>query len=87
MSVWRSITARSIPVLSPIRPGRVTSAPVLLTVIRDTNPPTVSLLGNVGTANVQVVYLQDGRTGQRRQPGELCFTNGLPVTAASLVAG
>ncbi len=53
--------------------GAITSAPVLLTVIRDTNPPTVAVVGNVGATNVQVIYSKTGRTGHRRQPRQLRF--------------
>ncbi|MGA2660050.1 MAG: lamin tail domain-containing protein, partial [Verrucomicrobiota bacterium] len=64
--------------------GAVTSAPVLLTVIRDTNPPTVAVVGNVGATNVQVFFSKTVELASAANAANYAFTNGLRVTAASL---
>jgi hypothetical protein len=64
--------------------GAITSAPIRLTVIPDTNPPTVALVGNVGVTNVQVIYSKTVELASAANPANYAFTNGLRVAAASL---
>ena len=64
--------------------GAVTSAPMLLTVLRDTNPPTVTLVGNIGATNVQVVYSKPVELASAANPANYVFRNGVAVSAASL---
>ncbi len=65
--------------------GSVTSAPAILTVNPDTNPPTVVQAINLGTTNVQIVYSKVvAAAGARQNIANYVFTNGLAVTGASL---
>lgn len=64
--------------------GSVTSAPALLTVDRDTNPPTVVQMINIGTTNVQIVYSKVVAAASATNVADYAFTDGLAVTGASL---
>ena len=64
--------------------GAVTSAPIPLTVIRDTVPPTVTSVGNVGSTNVLVVYSKPVEPASATNRANYVFTNALPVSGASL---
>ena len=64
--------------------GSVTSAPALLTVDRDTNPPTVIQAVNFGTTNLQIVYSRLVEAAGATNIGNYAFTDGLAVTGASL---
>jgi regulation of enolase protein 1 (concanavalin A-like superfamily) len=66
--------------------GSVTSAPVLLTVVRDTNPPTVVQALNIGMTNVEIVYSKPINASSATNIGNYAFTNNLAITAASLDA-
>ncbi len=66
--------------------GSVTSAPALLTVIRDTNPPVVVNVLNIGMTNVQVVYSKLVAAASATNAANYVFTKGLPVTGAALNA-
>jgi len=64
--------------------GSVTSAPALLTVDRDTNPPAVIQAVNFGTTNLQIVYSKLVEAAGATNIGNYAFTDGLAVTGASL---
>jgi hypothetical protein len=64
--------------------GSVTSAPAILTVNRDTNPPTVVRVANLGTTNLQMIYSKPVATAGATNIANYAFTDGLAVTGASL---
>jgi regulation of enolase protein 1 (concanavalin A-like superfamily) len=64
--------------------GAVTSSPSALTVLADTNPPTVLRVVNVGLTNVQILYSKPVEAASATNVANYLFTNGLPVTAAML---
>ncbi len=64
--------------------GSVTSAPAILTVARDTNPPTVVQTVNLGTTNLQIVYSQPVAAAGATNIANYAFTDGLAVTGAAL---
>jgi hypothetical protein len=64
--------------------GSVTSAPAILTVLRDTNPPVVVQAKYLGTTNVQIVYSKQVAAATATNLGHYVFTDGLPVTGAAL---
>jgi len=66
--------------------GSVTSAPAILTLSRDTNPPTVVQAINLGTTNVQIRFSKILAATSATNTANYVFTNGLPVTGASLNA-
>lgn len=66
--------------------GSVTSAPVTLNVNRDTTPPTVARAFNVGPTNVEIIYSKQVNPATATNISNYVFTNGLPITAASLNA-
>jgi regulation of enolase protein 1 (concanavalin A-like superfamily) len=66
--------------------GSVTSAPAILTLNRDTDPPTVVQAFNLGTTNVQIVFSKFLAVANATKIGNYVFTNGLPVTGALLNA-
>ncbi len=66
--------------------GAITSALATLTVLRDTNPPTVQQVYNVGTTSVAVVYSEGVTAGSATNLASYAFTNGLAITAASLAS-
>jgi len=66
--------------------GSVTSAPAMLTLSRDTNPPAVVQAINIGTTNVQITFSKILSAASATNIGNYVFTNGLPVTGASLKA-
>jgi len=66
--------------------GSVTSAPAILTLSRDTNPPTVVQAINIGTTNVQIRFSKILAAASATNTANYVFTNGLPVTGASLNA-
>jgi hypothetical protein len=55
-------------------------------VIRDTVPPTVARVFNVGGANVQVVFSKTVEAASATNLANYAFTNALPITGASLGA-
>ena len=64
--------------------GSVTSAPALLTVVPDTNPPAVLRVVNLGLTNVQVSFSKIVEAASATNAANFVFTNGLAVTGASL---
>jgi hypothetical protein len=64
--------------------GSLTSAPALLTVVPDTNPPTVVEAFNVGATNVQIIYSKIVAATSATNIANYAFIGGLPVTAVSL---
>jgi len=66
--------------------GVLTSAPMTLTVIRDTVPPAVLRTLNIGTTSVEVVYSKIVDPASATNTADYVFTNGLNISAASLAA-
>jgi hypothetical protein len=66
--------------------GAITSAPVLLSVLPDSVPPTVLRAFNLGTTNVQVVFSKPVEAASAANQANYVFTNSLAVTGASLGA-
>ena len=64
--------------------GSVTSAPVVLTVTLDTNPPAVLRAAYLSATNVQIVFSKPVETASATNLANYAFTNGLPITRASL---
>ena len=64
--------------------GSVTSAPALLSVEPDTNPPTVVQALNIGTTNVQIVYSKIVAAATATNIANYAFTDDLSATGASL---
>lgn len=64
--------------------GAITSSPIVLNVIADTVPPTVTRALNLGSTNVQVVFSEGVELASATAVTNYVFTNGLPITAASL---
>ena len=67
--------------------GAVTSAPVALSVTLDTNPPVVLNGYNVGSTNVELDFSKTLQAASATNLANYVFSDGLAVTAASLVAG
>ncbi len=66
--------------------GAVTSAPVTLTVARDTTPPTVLRAVNIGTTNVEVDYSKVLQAASATNLANYVLTNGTTISGASLSA-
>lgn len=66
--------------------GSVISALATLTVLRDTNPPTVTRIFNAGTGSVQVVFSKAVEAASATNAANYSFTNALPVTGGLLAA-
>jgi regulation of enolase protein 1 (concanavalin A-like superfamily) len=66
--------------------GSVTSAPSILTVRADTNPPAILNVVNLGLTNVQVTYSKMVEAASATNTANYVFTNGLAVTRAALSA-
>ena len=66
--------------------GTVTSAGATLTVIRDTVPPAVARVFNVGTTNVQVIFSKPVEAASATNLANYAFTNALPISGG-LLAG
>ena len=66
--------------------GAVTSAPVILTVTRDTTPPTVLRAVNIGTTNVEVDYSKVLQAASATNLANYVLTNGTTISGASLSA-
>jgi len=66
--------------------GSVTSTPALLTVLADTNPPTILSVVSLGLTNVQITYSKVVEAASATNAGNYVFTNGLAVTGATLKA-
>jgi regulation of enolase protein 1 (concanavalin A-like superfamily) len=66
--------------------GSITSAPSMLTVLRDTNPPVVVQAFNLGTNTVRVLYSKIVDAASATNTANYVFTNGLLVTGATLEA-
>lgn len=64
--------------------GAVTSAPVVLTVLRDTIPPAVLRAYNNGTNSAVVVYSKPVEAASATNTANYVFTNGLPVLGCML---
>ena len=64
--------------------GAVTSAPVVLSVTLDTNPPVVLRAFNIGTTNVEVDFSKTVEAASATNPANYSFTNGLAIAAAAL---
>ncbi len=61
--------------------GAATSAPVVLSVTLDTNPPVVLRAFNVGTTNVEVDFSKTLETASAASAANYSFVNGQPVTS------
>jgi hypothetical protein len=66
--------------------GVLTSAPITLTVIRDTVPPAVLSTLNIGTTTVEVVYTKAVDPASATNTANYVFTAGLKIASASLAA-
>ena len=66
--------------------GAVTSAPVTLTVTRDTTPPTVLRAVNIGTTNVEVDFSKALQAASATNLANYVLTNGTAISGASLAA-
>ncbi|HEV7927356.1 MAG TPA: lamin tail domain-containing protein, partial [Verrucomicrobiae bacterium] len=64
--------------------GSITSAPIALTVLRDTVPPTVTGAFNLGPTNVEIVFSKAVAVTNATNLANYVFTNGLAITAAAL---
>src|SRR5581483_10232349 len=64
--------------------GSITSAAMTLSVLGDTNPPTVVRVLNIGTNSVVLVYSEPVEAASSTNIASYVFTNGLPVKAAAL---
>ncbi|HUD83209.1 MAG TPA: hypothetical protein VMQ67_06885, partial [Candidatus Saccharimonadales bacterium] len=64
--------------------GSVTSAPISLTVLRDTNPPVVLRAFNIGPTNVEVDFSKAVAVTSATNVANYAFTNGLAITGAAL---
>lgn len=67
--------------------GSVTSAPALLTVNHDTNPPTVLEVFSSSVTNVQIDFSKALAPPTATNAGNYVFTGELPVTSAALEPG
>ena len=66
--------------------GSVTSTPSILTMLADTNPPTILNVVSLGITNVQVTYSKMVEAASATSAANYVFTNGLAVTGAALNA-
>ncbi len=66
--------------------GSVTSAPITLTVLRDTTPPVVLRAFNIGTSNVEVDFSKAIAPATAVDLANYAFTNGLVIDSAVLDA-
>jgi hypothetical protein len=66
--------------------GSVTSAPITLTVLRDTVPPTVAGVFNLGPSNVEIVFSKPVAVTNATNVANYAFTNGVAIAGASLSA-
>jgi uncharacterized repeat protein (TIGR03806 family) len=64
--------------------GSVTSAPAMLTVIPDTNAPTLLFAGNAGLTNVVVRFSEGVESGTAANPTNYSLAPGIAVFAATL---
>ena len=64
--------------------GAVTSAPVVLSVTLDTNPPTVLTAFNIGPTNVQLNFSKTIALAGATNLANYAFSNGVAITAAAL---
>ena len=64
--------------------GAVTSAPVILSVTVDTNPPTVLRAFNIGATMVEVDYSKFVEAASATNVANYYFTNGLAIVSAAL---
>ncbi len=64
--------------------GAVTSAPIILTITRDTNPPVISCAQNVGSTNVQITFSKPLEPASATNIANYAFTNGTTILAAAL---
>ncbi len=66
--------------------GSITSAPIALTVLRDTAPLTVTNAFNIGPTNVEIVFSKGIAAASATNVANYAFTNGIGITGASLAA-
>jgi hypothetical protein len=64
--------------------GAVTSAPITLSVLADTNPPIVTLALNSGITNVVVVFSEPVEIASATNIANYVFTNALPISRAAI---
>ncbi len=64
--------------------GAATSAPVILSVTLDTNPPVVLRAFNIGATNVEVDFSKTVEAASATNLANYHFTNGLAIAAAAL---
>jgi hypothetical protein len=64
----------------------ISSAPMTLTVIADTNPPVVVRTLNIGTNSVVIVYSKPVELSSSTTVANYVFANGLPVKSAALAS-
>jgi hypothetical protein len=63
--------------------GSITSAPITLTVLRDTVAPTVTGVFNVGPTNVEIVFSKPVAVTSATNIANYAFTDGLAITVAA----
>ena len=66
--------------------GSITSAPITLTVLRDTVPPAVAGVFNVAPTNVEIVFSKPVAVTSATNLANYAFTNGTAVTGAVMAA-
>ena len=66
--------------------GSITSAPITLTVLRDTVPPAVSDVFNLGLTNVDIVFSKPVAVTNATNLANYAFTNGAFITRAALAS-
>jgi regulation of enolase protein 1 (concanavalin A-like superfamily) len=64
--------------------GSITSAPIVLTVTPDTNPPTVSRIFNVGSNVVDLVFSKPVSSSSATTIANYAFSNSLTINSAVL---
>jgi regulation of enolase protein 1 (concanavalin A-like superfamily) len=64
--------------------GSVTSSPITLTVLRDTVPPAITEVFNVGPTNVEIVFSKPIAVTNATNVANYSFTNGLSISGAAL---
>ncbi len=64
--------------------GSITSAPITLTVLRDTAPPTVAGVYNLGPTNVEIIFSKPVAVTNATNAANYVFTNGTAITGAAL---
>ncbi|HEY3861147.1 MAG TPA: lamin tail domain-containing protein, partial [Verrucomicrobiae bacterium] len=64
--------------------GSITSAPITLTILRDTNAPIVTGVFNIGLSNIEITFSKAIALTNATNLANYAFTNGLVIHGASL---